>query len=353
MKKLFYVRTCRLFHAWLFVAFMDFGGFFVGLQAQTPAENIKLGLLIHDKADTVCLQAAKLAVGTTNTTSGCDHHFLLETRSCEGPWGQGAKRAVELMMEEEVPVLVGALDGRNAHLAEQVSAKARVTLISTRATDVTLSEAFVPWYFRLIPNDRQQAADITQEIYAKNKHARVTVLLSNTYDGRQSAAALQKEVQRVGGLPPTLLTLDDLDNLAQKIAKNPCDVMVMAGPLAKEDIEKICTLAGDKTLFGFLNVLNHQRALPAGIMEKIAFFDLPDRQSLAYQKFETAFQHRFGYAPSPTAAFVYDGVMLAAAAVCRYGADPPTIRKQMPHITHAGASGNITFQQDGSRRMAK
>ncbi len=75
-----------------------------------------------------------------------------------------------MVFEDEVVAIMGSLDGRNAHLAEQVATKTRIAFLSSWATDMTLSQAFVPWYFRCIPNDQQQASSLIEEIYLQKKN---------------------------------------------------------------------------------------------------------------------------------------------------------------------------------------
>ncbi len=72
--------------------------------------------------------------------------FKLVVRTTEGPWGAGSKESVGLVYEDEVRAIVGSLDGRNAHLAEQVVAKSHLVYMETKATDPTLSQAYVPWF---------------------------------------------------------------------------------------------------------------------------------------------------------------------------------------------------------------
>ena len=74
-----------------------------------------------------------------------------------------------MIYEDHVSLIVTALDGRNAHLAEQVTAKSHVVMLSTQSSDPTLSRAYVPWYFRMVPDDLQQSEIFVKEIYVKRK----------------------------------------------------------------------------------------------------------------------------------------------------------------------------------------
>ncbi len=113
-------------------------------------DSIRIGLLIPDQQTLSAKHGAELAIRRANDKGGYSgKNFKLITRSVEGPWGAGSKESVNLVFEDEVVAILGSLDGRNAHLAEQVATKAHIVFLSTRATDPSLSQAFVPWYFRL------------------------------------------------------------------------------------------------------------------------------------------------------------------------------------------------------------
>ena len=140
--------------------------------AVIEAQNLdyKIGLLIPEQGALAAKHGAELAIREANEKRGnAGNLFDLVVRSTEGPWGAGSKESVGLVFDDEVIAIIGSLDGRNAHLAEQVAAKTRILFLSAWAGDMTLSQAFVPWYFRCVPNDRQQATALIREIYEKRK----------------------------------------------------------------------------------------------------------------------------------------------------------------------------------------
>ena len=81
---------------------------------------------------------------------------------------------------------MGSLDGRNAHLVEQVAAKTRIICLSAWATEMTLSQAFVPWHYRCVPNDDQQATSLIKEIYYERKIINVAIIGTEDYDSRNA-----------------------------------------------------------------------------------------------------------------------------------------------------------------------
>ena len=73
--------------------------------------------------------------------------------------------------------IVGGIDGPSTHLAEQVVAKAHLTLISAGSTDKSVNFANVPWMFSCLPADDIQAEELTTAIVANGEPF---VLVSST-----------------------------------------------------------------------------------------------------------------------------------------------------------------------------
>jgi len=139
-------------------------------------------------------------------------------RSAEGLWGTGSKESVAFVYEDEVCAIVGSLDGRNAHLAEQVAAKSHLSYIEAYATDPTLSQAFVPWFMRVVPNDDQQAKALL-ELIIKNGGAKIGILTTDTYDASYAVKSLSKEASRLTGSTPLIISADSLGRQEQRIVE--------------------------------------------------------------------------------------------------------------------------------------
>jgi len=134
-------------------------------------EEIKIGLLLPVPPDNDLISrsaqlGAELAIEQANDKGGYNGQtFKLIIRTADGLWGAGSKESVRMVHEDEVVAIVTAVDGRNAHLAEQVAAKSHVVQVATRATEETLSQAYVPWFFRIVPNDKQQGLALIEEVF--------------------------------------------------------------------------------------------------------------------------------------------------------------------------------------------
>ena len=287
--------------------------------ASFSQSTIKIGFLIRDKSDLAILQAAQEAIQEANSNGGHKGQpFELVTRSCDGPWGMTSKQAVALIYEDQVSILVTALDGRNAHLAEQVAAKSHVVMLSTLSSDPTLSRAYVPWYFRIVPDDKQQARVLVEEIYVNRKAKNVALFPFDSYDGRKSTEAFEQEV-RAKGFPAPMVFIDF--EVLSKDLNSAWDAVVFAG--TPSDVAELISVNRLPDTFAFLN-----------------FFNFSD-EALQVKHVHTPFHQPNDY--------VFDGVSIAIESIKRFGPEPEKIRKGFRDLEYSGKTGSIRFDHLGNR----
>lgn len=345
-------NLCRLAMIYLFAFFLLFLN--ITGNSQNPNKSIKIGFLIHDKGDLAIQQTAELALEHANAKGGFKGRpFELITKSCDGPWGIGSKQAVDLIHEDQVSLVVTALDGRNAHLAEQVAAKSHVVMLSTQSSDPTLSRAYVPWYFRMVPDDRQQAEVIVEEIYIKRKFKKVALIPLGSYDGQKSVEAMVNLAKDKGVFEPEIfIGLDQQEQLEEIISKT-WDAVVLAGSsmVAPEIIQKIISSSSHTNIYAFLNVFNLLNEFNPKLMEHVGFVRSFNEEDKSWLDFEKAYQFKFGIYPSPTFAYVYDGIMLSIEAIRNFGPDQEDIRIGFKNLEYIGVTGKVEFDNLGNREM--
>ena len=328
-----------------------FTGLFLFVSVSAFAQSTtKIGLLIRDKNDLAIRQAAELAIHDANVRGAHKgQKFELVVRSCDGPWGIGSKQAVALIHEDGVPIVVGALDGRNAHLAEQVAAKSHVVMLSTLSSDPTLSRAYVPWYFRIIADDKQQAEVLAESIYLKNKAKKVAVIAFDNYDGKMSAETFMKTVAHKGYPEPEYITGSAKNEWLEKVNKSSWDAVVLAG--TSKYTMGILSAIQSKETYAFLNLINFMGNFPSETFKKVQFVGAATTANPAWLTFENCYMEKYRIFPSPALAYVYDGISLACEAVRTFGDNPETIKKGFKDIKFDGITGKIEFDKFGNREM--
>lgn len=321
--------------------------------SQSSQETIKIGFLIRDKNDITIQKAAELAIENANAQGGYKGiSFELIIKSCDGPWGIGSKQAVDLIHEDQVSLVVTALDGRNAHLAEQVAAKSHVVMLSTQSSDPTLSRAYVPWYFRMVPDDRQQAEVFVEEIYIKRKFKKIALISIDSYDGKKSAdvmVILAKEKKVF--LPEVFIGFDQ--QLFKKFTSQTWEAVVLAGYAknAPEIIKKIQAANGQIKIYAFLNVFNFMNEFNPKLMEEVGIVKSFKFKNPKWLSFEKEYQSKFGKSPSPSLAYVYDGIMLSIEAIRKLGPDQEDIRVSFKQMDYVGITGKVEFDNLGNREQ--
>ncbi|MCK5134958.1 MAG: ABC transporter substrate-binding protein [Bacteroidales bacterium] len=341
----------------LVVLLMAFGTGSAIIGAQDAV--VKIGLLIPDPEASAAKHGAELAIREANEKGGYSGHpFHLVVRSTEGPWGAGSKESVSLVFEDEVVAIMGSLDGRNAHLAEQVATKTRILFLSSWATDMTLSRAFVPWYFRCIPNDDQQATSLIQEIYKRRKMTNVAIIGTDDYDSMNAVHTFVKTAASMNAATPKQflyrLSGKNFQMVLKEINQSDIEAIVLFGKpaLASDILPMLQQRNMNHTIFGSLSIMDDQKASDPdwAIFEEMNLVSSGHwftEKGIAFQK---SFQRAFGYQPGAAAAYAYDGMNVVIEVISKSGPDHDKIIDAFAETNYkTGVTGEIQFDANGNR----
>ncbi len=319
----------------------------------------KIGLLIPDKENLSAKHGAELAISMANKKSqNRNNQFQLVVRSTEGPWGAGSKESVGLVFDDEVLAIIGSLDGRNAHLAEQVAAKTKIAFLSTRATDMTLSQAFVPWYFRCIPNDKQQAISLINGITKIGNTDKIAIISTNDYDSKNAVKTFLKVADSMNLSKPKQFLYEPADKNIQtildEIENNAIENIILFGDnlFASELISAKKQRNMPQTIFGSLSILysNKSSKINWEIFDDIFVISSNHWFNSEQTTFQKDFEKKYGYKPGVSAAFAYDGTNIIIEAIKKAGSSRDKIIEELTKIRYKnGVTGNIRFDENGNR----
>jgi branched-chain amino acid transport system substrate-binding protein len=358
------IQSRFLFLVGLLIAFIAGS---VIIEAQTlhhshsspTTKTVNIGLLVPEPDAVAAKHGAELAIRQANSNSsysGLPFHLIFH--SVEGPWGTGSKLSVKLVFDDEVVALMGSLDGRNAHLVEQVATKSRVLFLSTWASEMTLSQAFVPWYFRCVPNDHQQAVTLIQEIYKKRKITNVAVIGAEDFDSEVAVASFIRTADSMKIKAPRQFvyrsSTQDFQMTLEEIDKYDSEAVILFGKpaLASAIIPMLKQRNMNVDIFGSLSIMDDQKAKSPDwkILEGITLVSSGHwftEEGIAFQK---AFQKAYGYQPGAAAAYAYDGVNMIIEFVKKYGPDRNKMIELCAETNYkTGVTGEIRFDGDGNR----
>lgn len=315
----------------------------------SQSSAVTIGLLLPDRNHRDVIAAAELAIDRANAAGGYkNREFELQVRSAEGFWGAGSKESVSLVYEDRVRAIIGALDGRNGHLAEQVATKSHLTYIETYATEPTLSQAFVPWFKRVVPNDNQQA-DLILEQIKREGTGPIAILSTESYDTRYAVRSLTRAVARETGLAPLVIDLDSNEinqpDLVENILINKIDHLVIPydEPYLKDLILRLGKEKPDLRIYGTLHFT----------------MGLESRKDV-WKPYEEIYMiaPRLNREKDPAlqeshSAYIYDAVNLVINAIKQVGTERVAISDYISATEYSGAfTGNITFDELGNRQGA-
>ena len=89
----------------------------------------------------------------------------------------------------------------------------------------------------------------------------------------------------------------------------------------------------------------------AEFIENIRFvnsFKFDDPKWLSFKKL---YQSKYGKYPSPSLAYVYDGIMLSIEAILKLGPDTEIIRAGFKDLRYHGITGKVEFDTFGNREL--
>jgi len=316
-------------------------------QEQNLPPTINIGLLVPDSSNARYIWAAKAAVDKANRTGGYQNQdFKLVVRSTQGQWGTGSKESVALVYEDEVRAIVGSLDGRNAHLAEQVAAKSHLSYIEAYATDPTLSQAFVPWFMRVVPNDDQQAEAIV-ELIVKNGGGKIGILSNESYDARYAINSLTLAVIRETDSTPLVISVDSLGEQEQKIIETIRSSAITQLIVPFDAALNRDLLVSLKKVMPSLHLYGTLHFTMGAELRKIPWKFYEGMYLISVGPFWIGNDYLFGHARGGSA---QDGVDLVIHAIKQVGTDREDIKNYLLGMEYyEGTTGPISFDKLGNR----
>lgn len=333
---------------------------------QKNDQTVKIGLLIPDKQALAAKHGAELAIRKANNQEGYSGiPFQLIVRSTAGPWGTSSKKSVSLVFDDEVLVIMGSLDGGNAHLAEQVATKSKLVFLSTWATEMTLSQAFVPWYFRCLPNDKQQAISLINEVYFRRNIKKVALIGTDKSDSENAVKTFNTTARSMNIPMPEQYLFDmseqSFREIYLSIKNKDFKAILLFGnhSFVLEIIPLFRKYNMTQPVFGSLSVMDDQKAKSPdwSILENVILVSSNHwftENGVAFQK---EFRKVYGYQPGPAAAYAFDGMNLIVEAVRNAKPDGNSILDDRDNIIDAfsemnyknGVTGEIKFDENGNR----
>jgi branched-chain amino acid transport system substrate-binding protein len=313
-----------------------------------------------------------IAVGRANDAGGIDGRPLrIAGAASDRLWEGASGELVRLIYDEGAVAVIGALDGRSAHLAEQVITRARgaALFMTPWAIETTLTRIRVPWFFRLVPDDQQQAETLAEEIFITRGLKRVAVWVGDGYDGRAAADAFRRAapagaIEKFRAEPETVTPgaaateeagiPDSLRHLQKRIAVGLIDAVVLFAPAAEagEVVAALRAAGHVPPLFGTL-ALTQPRFLTA-IAAAGAPVALVAPAQVAADRFgfERTYTDAHGVAPTLPALYGHDAAAALIEALRSAGPENgDRLASALIGLSLQGVTGELRFNDQGGRDL--
>jgi len=292
---------------------------------------------------------ASLAIEEANRQGGYRGlPFRLIPAWSENPWAGGVADLARITYDQKVWAIIGGIDGGTTHLAEQVVAKAQLTLINPAATDRSIHTAGVPWMFSCVPGDGVLAEAIGRELRQRAKS--FSVISATDHDSRAFEAQIESVLAREHLVP--LLHAEWTGGsegparIAREVAGSAPEVIVVIAP-TRDSVHLIDAIRNTGFAGDVLTDARVARAPYESSMGRVMYPVLGDISSA----FRERFRVRWGRDPDYTAAHAYDAASIIVAAVRGAGLNRPRIRDAVRALSPIhGVTGTIELDAQGQNR---
>jgi branched-chain amino acid transport system substrate-binding protein len=315
--------------------------------------------------------AAQLAVAQANSAGGYSGiPFRLLPAWSDNPWEAGIAQVIRLIYNDQVWALIGGIDGPSTHLVEQVTAKARLALVSGATTDKSVNFAYVPWMFSLLPSDSMQAPILAEAIRAAVRPEK------NGGVDHQGAAEEDNQVTRLSVISttdhdPQLAVVEFKRSLAQRRVVISSHVQIPGGAAriaesvgqvtkAKTGVVLVVADAADSgrivqrlreegceaRIFGSATMGRRAFLETAGLASEGVVFPLLVESS--DPAFTALFASQFGRLPDYAAIQTYDATKLLIRAIQAGGLNRAKIRDAIRGLSPwQGSAGEVKWDAVG------
>jgi len=300
------------------------------------------------------LAGAQLATDEANRAGGyCGKPFKLMVHNDQAIWGASSNEIVKMAYDDKVWAMLGSISADSTHIALRVSLKAEVPIVNSAATDPTIPETIIPWYFTTIQDDRVQSYTLARRIYTDLGLQKIALLRVNDRYGRFGVLKFKDASRRLGH--PVFIEQKympgDMDFRRQLriIAESGADGIVVWGdaPAAGTILKQAREMGMKQRVFGSYRVLGDELLPTAGGaaegLEIVFPFDMT-RDDPAWLAFNQRFEKQFNRRPEVFASLAYDTMNILLGSICRAGLNRGRIRDALTGLErYKGVTGEMVF----------
>jgi ABC-type branched-subunit amino acid transport system substrate-binding protein len=300
------------------------------------------------------LNGAQLAIDQANASGGyCGKPFKLMLHNDSAIWGASSNEVVKMVYDDQVWAMFGSISGDTTHIALRVALRAEVPLVNSAATDPTIPETIIPWYFTDLQDDRVQGYTLARRIYTEVGLKRVALLRVNDRYGRFGVGKFRDASRRLGHpvvIEQKFYQMDtDFRRQLRVINDSRVDGIVLWTDQAQTAmiLKQMRELGMKQRVFGSHRTMGDQLLKEAGAladgMEAVFPFD-PTRQDTRWIDFNKNFEAQYHEKPDQFASLAYDAMQVLLRSICQAGLNRGRIRDALTGVAdYKGVTGDMAF----------
>ncbi len=300
------------------------------------------------------LNGARLAVDEANARGGyCGTPFKLMLHNDSAIWGASSNEVVKMVYDDKVWAMFGSISGDTTHIALRVALRAEVPLVNSAATDPTIPETLIPWYFTDLQDDRVQGYTLARRIYTEVGMKRVAILRVNDRYGRFGVLKFRDASRRLGHpvvIEQKFIPGDtDFRRQLRVINGERTDAIVLWTDQAQAALilKQMKELGMKQRVFGSHRIMGDELVAQAGAaaegLEAVFPYD-PSREDARWKEFNASFLAKYNEKPDQFASLAYDAMQVLLRAICQAGLNRARIRDALTAVEkYDGVTGEMVF----------
>jgi ABC-type branched-subunit amino acid transport system substrate-binding protein len=301
------------------------------------------------------LQGTRLAIEQANARGGYLKRgipFELVVSNDNGLWGASGNEIVKMAYKDHVWAILGTIDGANSHIAIRVALKAEIVMMNTGDTDPTFIETNIPWVFRNIGDDRQQAYILVDYMYRKLGYESVGVIRSSNRYGRFGIREVMDSSRRLKKPVPIEMAYrlgrEDFSLHLDRIEESGVEAIVHWGDAQEGGriLRQMRERGMTQPFFACDRCLSEEFLKQAGEHAEGVICSSPwdpTRDDPRLERFRKAYRQRFGMEPDTYAGHAYDGMNMLLWGIQVAGLNRAKIRDVLAYLPEPwpGVTGDI------------
>lgn len=322
-------------------------------------DEIRLGVLLPAEGLDVdegrrMRQGVEAALAAANAEGGYKGSpFVALYRDESQAWGASGNAAVELVYDQGVWAILGALEDNASHVMSRLLLKIETPVVNTAGTDPTLTEHMVPWMVRMRPDDRQTGYRLARRVFEEDGRRKVAVFRANDRYARMGIIEFNDAARRLHR-PITLeIRFENHDtawpNQIERLRAVEPDAIVLWGRAAAAGrvLAALREAGLSQPVYGPDRLLDPAFVEGAGVHAEgvvaTCAFD-PNGAGDRWEEFRRRFHEATGEEPDAVAAFAYDGTRYLVQAIREGGLNRVRIRDRLfAHQQWQGVTGTVRF----------